>query len=60
MLAATVAPLDPLEYEVFVHRLWAGREEGRPLTGQPYIGEDRVYACRGCATLLQVDRNCPG
>src|SRR5712692_5678469 len=29
MIAAPVAQLDPIKYEVFVHRLWAIGEEGR-------------------------------
>ncbi|MBI4494452.1 MAG: hydantoinase B/oxoprolinase family protein, partial [Chloroflexi bacterium] len=29
MIAAPVAQLDPIKYEVFVHRLWAVGEEGR-------------------------------
>jgi acetone carboxylase gamma subunit len=28
-------------------------------SGDPYLGEYILYACPGCATLLQVDTYCP-
>jgi N-methylhydantoinase B len=58
---AVLGPADQ-NYKLYALALRQDLEElaGKRIpSGEPYEGEYRMYACPGCATLLQVDVYCP-